>query len=281
MTSQNKQSHAVRLIDFFLKKNLEQVLNGAFITMGISGIAAFFTTFYVANWSTVIDGTEGFGTGSFGDAFGFTTSVFTGAAFLGLAASTLLQRQELKATNDSLSELQKQTEDVKEAQKIQLNEDRFFKLMETIETRASKTNKPYQLADQVAATLANILDVLVKQGFKGAQLREQAEHAINTHRQIVQLNETVDYVQSLGIYEIAAADNAIKEGKLEHLSGLLSSKLYQSVTALLMIYDAIGLIDLRSGWVGEEHANRHLNPGIGPSTSRTYWPAIARLKGAV
>lgn len=182
MTGRKKQSLAVRLIDFFLEKELNQVLNAVFIILGFLGFMAIVATFSVATWLAVKDGAEGFGTGAFGDSFGFTTSLFTGAAFFGLAVSTILQRRELKAAQDSFKELQTQTKQVLSTQRTQILEDRFFKLIEQIDSRRRDTPKPFLLADQVAEDLIEIADGLVLDGLTNDELIEEFQKQLVFHR---------------------------------------------------------------------------------------------------
>ncbi|MCA2009825.1 hypothetical protein [Tritonibacter mobilis] len=111
---------------------------------GIGGIAFFFL-FYTIFASQVIynktpEGSDPIagpiGTGLFGDAFGFVTSMFTGAAFIGLMITMVLQRQELKATNEALDDQRKTNRSLLMQAKAEQLEQRFYVLLEQVRTKS-------------------------------------------------------------------------------------------------------------------------------------------------
>lgn len=114
------------------------------IFWGIGGMAFFFL-FYTIFASQLIynmtpEGSDPIagpiGTGLFGDAFGFVTSMFTGAAFIGLMITMILQRQELKATNEALNDQRRTNRNLLMQAKAEQLEQRFYVLLEQVKTKS-------------------------------------------------------------------------------------------------------------------------------------------------
>ncbi|KIC30063.1 hypothetical protein [Leisingera sp. ANG-M6] len=103
------------------------------------GVVVFITTMYRAELFAAKAIKGGLGSGVFGDAFGFATSIFTGAAFLGLLITMRMQRIELSDIRDerrtAQATLSSQIEQANEARDELFKrslEDRAFRMIETI-----------------------------------------------------------------------------------------------------------------------------------------------------
>lgn len=105
----------------------------------------------------------GFGQGSFGDAFGFVTSMFTGLAFLGLILTVSIQRMELRQSKIDRENAVAAFEDQKkvnlalrESQTQQVYEDRVFKLLDRIKNRLEGT-RAHSVFSRQHSTAAMVL----------------------------------------------------------------------------------------------------------------------------
>ncbi|NRB19952.1 MAG: hypothetical protein HRU33_20995 [Rhodobacteraceae bacterium] len=117
-----------------------------FRAAGLLGISVMIATLYAADFThiwyrSIANSDAGFGSGVFGDAFGFTTSIFTGAAFLGLMVTMRLQRIELNEIRQERQLAQKtfdhQLEQSKLVERELLNrtlEERALRLIEIVRT---------------------------------------------------------------------------------------------------------------------------------------------------
>lgn len=106
----------------------------------------------------------GFGSGPFGDAFGFVTSLFTGLAFAGLVITMIMQRAELHEVQEERKETQKQTKDLQETnerlvalQATATVEDRFFRLLDR--ASAEKTDLEAEASSPLNHTIVTACDL--------------------------------------------------------------------------------------------------------------------------
>lgn len=106
------------------------------VTLGGIGGVVFLATFFRASLLAELDPMNvrgwGVGAGGFGDAFGFPTSLFTAAAFLGLLITVRLQRKELESTQQALHLQRKDTDRLVREVEERASEERFFKLLEVV-----------------------------------------------------------------------------------------------------------------------------------------------------
>lgn len=94
------------------------VILGIFV---LALVTAFFGNFLWAK--------EGFGSGAFGDSFGWITSAFTGMAFLLLAISVVLQRMELDEVKRDRKDAQNTNDELRREAEQKRIEDAFFQLL--------------------------------------------------------------------------------------------------------------------------------------------------------
>ncbi|MFY0623867.1 MAG: hypothetical protein JXQ89_19455 [Pelagimonas sp.] len=112
---------------------------------GIVFVATIFRASILAEKENGLSGT--LGTGVFGDAFGFATSMFTGLAFVGLVITMRLQRQELASTNHALSIQRETNSELLKLARIQRLEDRFYKLLEIVREKSNQIEKQFAEKD--------------------------------------------------------------------------------------------------------------------------------------
>lgn len=172
----------------------------------------------------------GFGSGSFGDAFGAVTSAFTGLAFIGLLLAIYIQRLELSALRDdrdtgreALSNQTKVNKEILALQHQQVLEDRLFKLLDrcekTIEKRQKENaNEPLTTAEKLVA-IVDTVHSTIAQKHEAKQLAlifcQHFDGLIN----YAERNPGEDFIYlpndvTVQLAELIETTNQIEQGKL-------------------------------------------------------------------
>jgi len=140
-----------------------KTLQALFWLVGASAFLLFFYTIgashslYLATLQESSPIAGPIGSGLFGDAFGFVTSLFTGAAFLGLMLTMVLQRQELHATNNALDNQRETNQKLLSQAKAEHLEQRFYVLLEQL--RLKSRNEKLELL-RYAGRSEMVLDLI-------------------------------------------------------------------------------------------------------------------------
>jgi glutaredoxin-related protein len=133
------------------KDFLDYLLTG----LGAVAVVVLIATWYRANVLAKYPDQDqnplfwGLGTGQFGDAFGFATSIFTGSAFLGLLITMRMQRKEIqeirkerKIAQDTFDANLLHAATVEKKLNQKHDEDRAHKLIEEIRNRRESLETP-------------------------------------------------------------------------------------------------------------------------------------------
>lgn len=199
------------------------VLNRILIATGFIGLGVMIVTILSADmfppWnSSVMNSDKGIGSGVFGDAFGFATSIFTGSAFLGLFITMRMQRTELREIRAERRIAQKTLDlQVKQNNTIQKDldtrrlEDRIMKLIDAIRALSdiSENRMRHFQADFVKEfnNFGNLYLGFSKDSCTSEQLRKA----------LIDINKSRQYRAIAGaaaIPEMLACLKAMKDAKL-------------------------------------------------------------------
>lgn len=211
---------------------------------GALGVLIAIATLFAANIYTLTDPKAGFGSGVFGDAFGFTTSIFTGSAFLGLAIATALQRKELaevraerKIAQLTLEDQIKQSGKIEVDQRKRLLEDRVFRLIEVIQKRKREileatwpvSDESFQATHfacsrKLKKTTEEIRDLFNRLEREGA---DYSSVGLNIACMALEDEDVQNAIEMVGVHEFRAALFAICEAELLELRPLLVSTIHE------------------------------------------------------
>lgn len=91
----------------------------------------------------------------------------------------------------------------------------------------------------------------------------------------MQRSSNVDYLRSLGILEIAAADTALREGNLRQFETLLATHLTHSITVILMYYTLCGKAGYKVSSDGQRLVRYKLNSKLPNEIRKSGWNSLA------
>lgn len=203
------------------------------------GIMLLVTTAYKASHLSAND--NGFGSGTFGDAFGAATSLFTALAFIGLLLTSHMQRRELGVAKNDQRMTKRILDKQEESLRNQILEDRLFKIFDRLDAfspqQRAENDRAFQLISSTLTMFIKSMDfsIMTPQKIRaeiGGLLEGEIVHSLR----VSHLNSNIQML----LHELVLADQTIRSGKLHAFSNLLISRVPEHVSFLVHISSISG-----------------------------------------